>query len=155
MDQQKFDALAAQGYNRIPLVREILADLDTPLSTYLKLAKGPYSFLFESVQGGEKWGRYSIIGLPCRQLLRIRDRMIEVVRDGEIIETTEVDDPLAWLEAFYARFRVAPAVGLPEQPRFLGGLVGYFGYDVVRYIEPRLGPCPNPDLLNVPDMLFM
>ncbi|HID48359.1 MAG TPA: anthranilate synthase component I, partial [Chromatiales bacterium] len=78
MNEQEFAALAARGYNRIPLTREVLADLDTPLSTYLKLANGPYSYLFESVHGGEKWGRYSIIGLPCRTVIRIRDREVQV-----------------------------------------------------------------------------
>jgi anthranilate synthase component I len=155
MDQAQFDALAAQGYNRIPLIREILADLDTPLSTYLKLAKGPFSFLFESVQGGEKWGRYSIIGLPCRQILRVRDHEVTVSLDGEPIEREQVADPLAWIEHFQARFKAAPPQGLPQMPRFLGGLVGYFGYDTIRYIEPRLARCPNPDPLGVPDILFM
>jgi anthranilate synthase component 1 len=155
MNQAQFDALAAQGYNRIPLVREILADLDTPLSTYLKLAKGRYSYLLESVQGGEKWGRYSIIGLPCRQVLKIRGRRIELFADGHCVEALDSDDPLSWIEQFQARFRAATPKELPHLPRFLGGLVGYFGYDTIRYIEPRLAHCPNPDELGVPDILFM
>lgn len=152
MNEQDFKALAAKGYNRIPLTREVLADLDTPLSTYLKLADGPYSYLFESVQGGEKWGRYSIIGLPCRTVVRVHENDITVLQDNETIEQCTVDDPLIWIEEFYHRYT------LPEQevlPRFNGGLVGYFGYDTVRYIEPRLGPCPNPDPLGVPDILLM
>ncbi len=152
MTLDDFAAHAAQGYNRIPLLREALADLDTPLSTYLKLANGPYSYLFESVQGGEKWGRYSIIGLPCRTVLRVTGRVITVTTDGVEVERTEVDDPLAWIETFAARYRVAPVAGLP---RFTGGLVGYFGYDTVRYIEPRLGPCRKPDPLNTPDILLL
>lgn len=155
MNQAQFDALVAEGFNRIPLVREILADLDTPLSTYLKLAKGPYSYLFESVQGGEKWGRYSIIGLPARQILTVRDRRVELWVDGALREQLEVDDPLAWVESFHRSFRAAPPVGIPQAPRFLGGLVGYFGYDTVRYIEPRLAQCPNPDTIGAPDILFM
>lgn len=152
MNQQEFDALASQGYNRIPLMREVLADLDTPLSTYLKLADGPYSYLFESVQGGEKWGRYSIIGLPCRKVIRIQDRTVRVEEEFQIVEETTVEDPLAWIETFYAQYKVPE---MDELPRFTGGLVGYFGYDTVRYIEPRLGDCPNPDPLNVPDILLM
>ncbi|MDN5848450.1 MAG: anthranilate synthase component I [Nitrococcus sp.] len=155
MDQAQFDRLTEAGYNRIPLVREILADFDTPLSTYLKLAEGPYSFLLESVQGGEKWGRYSIIGVPCRTFLRVFGRRAEVVRDGEVIESEAVIDPLAWIERFQHEVKAASSPDFPDLPRFLGGLVGYFGYDTIRYIEPRLGPCPNPDPLGVPDILLM
>lgn len=152
MNEQEFSALAAQGYNRIPLMREVLADLDTPLSTYLKLADGPYSYLFESVQGGEKWGRYSIIGLPCRKWIRIHAQQVRVYADNSVIEEATVEDPLAWIEAFYARYKVYEQ---PDLPRFTGGLVGYFGYDTVRYIEPRLGDCPNTDPLKLPDILLM
>ncbi len=152
MTPEQFNALAAQRYNRIPLMREILADLDTPLSAYLKLADGPYSYLFESVQGGEKWGRYSIIGLPCRTLMRVRGTTIEIEKDGKVIETIEAEDPLAFIEDFQSRYQVANVEGLP---RFTGGLVGYFGYDTIRYIEPKLKNCPNPDLLDNPDILLM
>ena len=155
MDQTQFDALAAEGFNRIPLVREILADLDTPLSTYLKLAEGPYSYLLESVQGGEKWGRYSIIGLPARQVLTVRGNEIQIHVDGALREQHTAADPLAWVEQFHRSFRAAPPQGIPQAPRFLGGLVGYFGYDTVRYIEPRLANCPNPDTIGVPDILFV
>ncbi|MDZ7661938.1 anthranilate synthase component I [Thiohalophilus sp.] len=152
MNETQFQAYAKQGYNRVPLVREVLADLDTPLSTYLKLADGPYSYLFESVQGGEKWGRYSIIGLPCQTVLRIHGHDIRLYHNSEIIEQEQADDPLAWIEAFYARYRVFEDDRLP---RFNGGLVGYFGYDTIRYIEPRLANCPNDDALELPDILLM
>jgi anthranilate synthase component 1 len=152
MSPEQFQALAAQGYNRIPLMREVLADLDTPLSTYLKLADAPYSYLFESVQGGEKWGRYSIIGLPARTRLSVRGHQVTVTTDHEVVEQVEAEDPLAFIEAFQARYRVPEVAGLP---RFTGGLVGYFGYDTVRYIEPRLAECPNPDQLDTPDILLM
>lgn len=152
MTPDAFQALAAQGFNRIPLMREVLADLDTPLSTYLKLADGPYSYLFESVQGGEKWGRYSMIGLPARRIVRIRGHEVEVLADGAIESCETVADPLAWIEDFQAQYRVAE----PEHlPRFNGGLVGYFGYDTIRYIEPKLARCPNPDPLGAPDILLM
>ncbi|EXJ15886.1 anthranilate synthase component I [Imhoffiella purpurea] len=152
MTPKTFRALSDQGYNRIPVSCEVLADLETPLSVYLKLADGPYSYLLESVQGGEKWGRYSIIGLPCRTRIRISGRRIRVERDGQVVEEVESTDPLAWLEEFQQRFQVADMAGLP---RFTGGLVGYFGYDTIRYIEPRLGDCPNPDQLGTPDILLM
>jgi anthranilate synthase component 1 len=152
MTPEQFDALAEQGFNRIPLDREVLADLDTPLSTYIKLAGGPYSYLFESVHGGEKWGRYSIIGLPCSTVLRIHGHDIAVLQDGAVVETVTADDPLAWVDSFQSRYR---APELPGLPRFSGGLVGYFGYDTVRYIEPRLAAFDKQDLLGCPDILLM
>jgi anthranilate synthase component 1 len=152
MNPEQFQQLAAAGYTRIPVTREVLADLDTPLSTYLKLANGPYSYLFESVQGGEKWGRYSIIGLPCRQVVRVYGERIEIHTDGECREQLNHADPLQWLEAFQQQFRVPEIDGMP---RFGGGLVGYFGYDVIRYIEPRLQGVDKPDPLANPDILLM
>jgi anthranilate synthase component 1 len=152
MNTAQFTQLAAAGYNRIPLMREVLADLDTPLSTYLKLADAPYSYLFESVQGGEKWGRYSIIGLPARTVLSVTGYHVTVSRDHVVLEQETVEDPLAFIEVFQARYKVPEVAGLPK---FTGGLVGYFGYDTVRYIEPRLGDCPNEDQLGNPDILLM
>ncbi len=132
-------------------MREVLADLETPLSVYMKLASGSYSYLFESVHGGEKWGRYSIIGLPCHTAFRVHGYDISMIQNGKVVETIIVEDPLAWVEAFQASFEVAEVPGLP---RFTGGLVGYFGYDTIRYIEPKLKTCPNPDPLNNPDILL-
>jgi len=137
---------------RVPVIREVLADLDTPLSTFLKLANKPFTYLLESVQGGEKWGRYSIIGLPCKTVIKITGYNVCVTQDKEIIEQVTVDDPLQWIEQYQSRFQGSDIEGLP---RFTGGLVGYFAYDTVRYIEPRLGECPNPDELKTPDILFM
>jgi len=159
MTSEQFRKLAQAGFNRIPVYREVLADMDTPLSTYLKLASGPYSYLFESVQGGEKWGRYSIIGLPSQEVLKVYDHRIEIRRhselmgrEGELLESAEVDDPLAFVASYQERFN---APDLEELPRFNGGLVGYFGYDTVRYIEKRLaGSCP-PDRIGTPDILLM
>ncbi|WP_421911446.1 anthranilate synthase component I [Marinobacter sp.] len=152
MTPEQFAELAKAGFNRIPVYREVLADLDTPLSTYFKLASGPYSYLFESVQGGEKWGRYSIIGLPSREVLKVYDHTVTITRDDKVIEETTVDDPLAFVEDYQARFN---APDLEELPRFNGGLVGYFGYDTVRYIEKRLrNTCP-PDRIGTPDILLM
>ena len=152
MNSQRFAELAEQGYNRIPLVLETLADLDTPLSTYLKLASGPYSYLLESAQGGEKWGRYSIIGLPCKTVVRVIGNEITVETNGEVVERVASEDPLDFVEAFQARYRVAPD---PTLPRFYGGLVGYFGYDTIRYVERRLRDTAPPDPLGTPDILLM
>ncbi len=153
MNQNEFQSLVEQGFNRIPVAREVLADLDTPLSTYLKLADAPYSYLLESVQGGEKWGRYSIIGPPCRKIIRVRGHRVTVEHAGEIVEALDCPDPLAWIQEFQGRYRV-PVTG-EGLPRFIGGLVGYFGYDTIRYIEPKLAHCPNPDPLDNPDILLL
>lgn len=152
MTREEFDALAAEGYNRIPMMREVLADLDTPLSIYLKLANGPHSYLFESVEGGEKWGRFSIIGLPCRTVLRVHGHEMTVEHEGKKLGSTIAADPLAAIEVFREQFKVPEVEGLPL---FTGGLVGYFGYDTVRYIEPRLDGKANKDELGVPDILLM
>ena len=150
--EQDFARLAAAGYNRVPVVIETLADLETPLSTYLKLARGPFSYLLESAQGGERWGRYSIIGLPCRTVLTVTGQRVTVTVNGAVSEDLQADDPLAFIEEFQARYRVAP---LPDLPRFYGGLVGYFGYDCVRYVEKRLRHSTPPDPLGTPDIVLM
>ena len=152
MTPEQFTHFKAEGYNRIPVYREVLADLDTPVSTYLKLAQGPYSYLFESVQGGEKWGRYSIIGLPAATVLTARGDQVEVRENGELIESHELEDPLAFVEAYRDRFRVPQLEGLPV---FNGGLVGYFAYDCVRYVEPKLKDSVNTDVIGTPDILLM
>jgi len=152
MTKQEFDRLAGQGYNRIPLVRETLADLDTPLTVYLKLANRPYSYFLESVVGGERFGRYSFIGLPAKIRLVVRGRTVTVENDWEVLEQVETDDPLAFVQAYRARFKVAHRAG---SPRFTGGLVGYFGYDTVRYIERKLAATTKPDTLNTPDILLL
>lgn len=152
MTPEQFKAYAQQGYNHIPVCREILADLDTPLSAYLKLADGAYSYLFESVHGGEQWGRYSIIGLPCRTIVQISGEQISVSCDGVLQESAQEANPLAWIEAFQQRYRVPDVAGLP---RFNGGLVGYFGYETIHYIEPRLKSRAKADPLGCPDILLM
>lgn len=152
LSKSEFDQYASQGFNRIPLMREVLADLDTPLSTYLKLANGPYSYLFESVQGGEKWGRYSIIGLPCRTVLRAFGRTISIEKDGEVVQHETVDDPLEYVRQFKANYYMPE---LHHLPRFTGGLVGYFGYETVRFIEPKLGELAKPDEIGAPDIMLL
>ncbi|MCC9649151.1 anthranilate synthase component I [Rubrivivax sp. JA1029] len=148
----EFKSLAEQGYNRIPLIAEAFADLETPLSLYLKLAGGQRnSFLLESVVGGERFGRYSFIGLPAHTLLRSTGWVTEVVSDGAVVETHD-GNPLDFVEAYQKRFKVALPPGLP---RFCGGLAGYFGYDAVRYIEPRLAKTEKPGGLDTPDILLL
>ncbi|HEY0665905.1 MAG TPA: anthranilate synthase component I [Gallionella sp.] len=149
--KQEFKSLAEQGYNRIPLVAETFADLDTPLSLYLKLANKPFSYLLESVQGGERFGRYSFIGLPADTRITVRGRQVTV--SHQHAETSHVaENPLDFISEYQSRFRVAP---LPDLPRFTGGLAGYFGYDTVRYIEPRLAKTAKKDTLGTPDILLM
>lgn len=153
INQQQFDDLHAQGFNRIPLVIETFADLDTPLSLYLKLANQPYSYLLESVQGGERFGRYSIIGLPASIRIEAHARQVKVWQGKQVIESAQDINPLDFIQAYQARFKVPEAqAGLP---RFTGGLAGYFGYDTVRYIERRLEQHQAADQLNVPDILLM
>lgn len=139
-------------YIRTPIVQEALADLDTPLSVYLKLAAGPYSYLLESSQGGEKWGRYSIIGLPASTILKVTANLVEVLTDGQVVESVTTTDPLSFIESYQARYTITE---VPDLPRFYGGLVGYFGYDTVRYVEKRLQHSAPPDVLETPDILLM
>jgi len=152
MTPEAFEKIKNKNYTHVPLVHEVLADLDTPLSAYLKLANAPYSYLFESVHGGEKWGRYSIIGLPCVKRIKIFGKKIIIESDNKISETLEVDDPLEWIENYQKTFNVAEVDGLPK---FTGGLVGYFGYETIRYIEPKLAGVDKPDAINTPDILLM
>ena len=152
INQTEFNALAAQGYNRIPLVLETFADLDTPLSLYLKLANAPFSYLLESVQGGERFGRYSIIGLPAKTRIVANGFKVEVVQDDKVLETHENTNALDFVKQFQARFKTPPYEGLP---RFTGGLAGYFGYETIRYIEKRLANTQKPDAIGTPDVLLM
>ena len=152
LSSDEFRQLAAAGHNRIPVVREVLSDLDTPLSVYLKLADGPYSYLFESVEGGETWGRYSIIGLPARRTYSFSGRHLDVRDYGENVESRELDDPLAEIDRLRESFHVPK---LPELPAFTGGLVGYFGFETIGWIEPRLDGGDKPDQLGTPDALLM
>ena len=152
MKKQDFLDLANQNYTHIPVYREVAADLDTPLSAYLKLAHTKHSFLFESVQGGERWGRYSIIGLQCHEILQVHGHNITLTRADQSVQHFEHADPLQWIEHYRQQFRVPE---IEAVPRFVGGLVGYFGYDTIRYIEPKLGPCNKPDEFASADIMLM
>ncbi|MEX0965196.1 MAG: anthranilate synthase component I [Pseudohongiellaceae bacterium] len=152
MTEEQFQQLADSGYNRIPVMREVLADTETPLSAYLKLAKGEHSYFFESVHGGEKWGRYSIIGLPCSTVVRVVADTVTVEERGEIIETVISENPFEFIAAYRERFNVAD---VPDGQRFSGGLVGYFSYDTVRYVETSIGPSRARDEIGTPEILLM
>lgn len=153
MDERQFQMYVDADYNRIPVTRKVLTDFDTPLSVYLKLADSPYSFLLESAaQGGERWGRYSIIGLPCDTIIRVRGNRLSISKNGTIVRESETDDPLNEIQLFKRQFQVPQIEGLP---RFFGGLVGYFSYDTVRYVEPRMRGGEPPDPLGTPDILLM
>jgi len=152
ISQDEFAALAAQGHNRIPIVREVLSDLDTPLSVYLKLADGPYTYLLESVEGGETWGRYSIIGLPCRRVYKLHGNRLTVEDFGVAVDQRELADPLGEIERIRSTFQVPK---LPQLPEFSGGLVGYFGFESIGYIESKLEHWERPDQLGIPDVLLM
>jgi anthranilate synthase component 1 len=152
MTESQFNQLAAEGYNRIPLVLETFADLDTPLSVYLKLANRPYTYLLESVVGGERFGRYSFIGLAAETRLEVRGNECSEFERGKLTSRASSDDPLQYIQHYQSRFK---AVSQPGLPRFCGGLVGYFGYETVRYIERRLARTQKPDQLGAPDILLL
>jgi anthranilate synthase component 1 len=152
MTEAEFKRLAQAGYNRVPLVLETFADLDTPLSIYLKLANRPYTYLLESVVGGERFGRYSFIGLAADTRIEVRGTTCTEYRGNRTISEITAGDPLEYVDSYLARFKVAQDARLP---RFCGGLVGYFGYDTVRYIEKRLANTRKPDPLDAPDVLLL
>ncbi|MDI9238703.1 anthranilate synthase component I [Lysobacter sp. LF1] len=149
---EQFQPQTADGHTLVPVVREVLSDLDTPLSVYLKLADGPHTYLFESVEGGERFGRYSIIGLPARRVYAFAGHTLFVTEDGELIESRVVEDPFAEVERLRAAHSVPTIPGLPG---FTGGLVGWFGFESIQYIEPRLAGGDKPDELGTPDILLM
>ncbi|MCF7221346.1 anthranilate synthase component I [Marilutibacter chinensis] len=149
---ERFQQLAAEGHTRIPVVREVFSDLDTPLSVYLKLADGPHTYLFESVEGGERFGRYSIIGLPARRVYAFAGHSLFVTEHGELVEHRQVEDPFAEVERLRSEHSVPRIEGLPG---FAGGLVGWFGFECIGYIEPRLAGSDKEDQLGTPDILLM
>lgn len=153
MTPDDFANFAAQGYNHIPVTREVLADLDTPLSTYIKVARGHYSYLLESAaQGAEKWARYSMVGLPCSRVLKVFGHEVVLLEDGLEVQRFECADPLDYVEQFQQQFRYPP---IKDLPIYTGGLVGYFGYDTVRYVEKKVQHSTPPDVIGTPDILLM
>ena len=152
ISKNDFNKLAKKGYNRIPLMCEVLADLDTPLSTYTKICNFPYSYLFESVEGGEKWGRYSIIGLPAKKIISVTGKKVKITENSKLIDEYNTSDPLKEIEKIQQSYKVAQ---IESMPRFSGGLVGYFGYETIRYIEPKLNKNNKEDPIGSPDILLM
>ena len=152
ISESNFNKLAKQGYNRIPLMCEILADLDTPLSTYTKICNLKYSYLFESVEGGDKWGRYSIIGLPAKKIITVSGKKITIEENNKCIDEYNTNDPLAEIEKIQQSYKVPQ---IENMPRFNGGLVGYFGYETIKYIEPKLNKNEKEDPIGSPDILLM
>ena len=152
MEKSQFNSLVDNGFNHIPLSREVLVDTDTPLALYLKLANNPYSYFLESVQGGEKWGRYSFVGLAAETVIKVNDYDVSIEKNGKLHKQYKVEDPLAWIEGYQSKFKVPQ---LEELPDFNGGLVGYFGYEIIKFIEPKLKNIKKKDELNVPDILLM
>jgi len=152
VDREVFEKLKAEGYDRIPVYRSVLADLDTPLSVYLKLADGPDAYLLESVEGGETWGRYSIIGLPCARRYSLRGITLTISEEGASVQELEVDDPLDFVAGLQRQFR-APRI--EELPVFTGGLVGYFGYEMVQRFEPRLANPAKEDQIGTAEMVLL
>ena len=152
ISSEQFDKYKSQGFNRIPIVLECDADLATPLSIYYNLANKPYSYLLESVEGGNKSGRYSVIGLPSNFVIKIAKETIHVFKDGALVEEIDNQNPLDFIADFMANFRVPDDLNLP---RYSGGLAGYFGYETIQYIEPKLDKSFLEDQLNLPDILLM
>lgn len=155
ISQKTFKELVEKGYTHIPLIKQTLLDADTPVSVFARLRDlNAAAYLFESVQGGERWGRYSIIGLGCDVLLQYRSgKMLESV-DGELTEHV-CDDPFEFLREYKSRYVMPNEEVIDKLPSFNGGFVGYFGYDMVRYVEPVLGQGQAPDPMNLPDMWLM
>ena len=152
LTKEQFNKYKDQGFNRIPLVLESFADLDTPLSVYAKLANQPYSYLLESVEGGDKFGRYSIIGLPSKLRIQITDNKILVIEGDKVKKEIADENPLDFIDRFMGDFKVPTDLDLP---RYSGGLAGYFGYETIKYIEPKLCKEFLKDDLNLPDILLM
>ncbi|SMN12175.1 Anthranilate synthase, aminase component [uncultured Candidatus Thioglobus sp.] len=154
MDKKIFNKYIEEGYNHIPVYQTVSIDRneDAALNLYLRLANNAYSYLLESVEGGAKWGRYSVVGLKADTLIKVFDYDISIEQQGNILETHTVADPLIWIEQYLSKYKVPR---LQELPDFNGGLVGYFGYEIVRYIEPKLANINKPDELNTPDILLM
>ena len=143
-----FHTLAEKG-NLIPVYREIMADMDTPVSAFRKLDDGRFSYLLESIEGGEKWGRYSFLGSTPSVIIRSKGNLVETISDGNTVQQ-ETSDPLACIKDLLAQFTPVEVDGLP---RFFGGAVGYLGYDMVRHFESL--STEKPALLDAFDSYFL
>ncbi len=148
-DFSTFASLTAQG-NLIPVYREIMADMDTPVSAFRKIDDGRYSFLLESIEGGEKWARYTFLGSTPSEVIRSRGNTVELLSADGSCKREDVADPLAFIRDYLSRFT---PVELPGLPRFFGGAVGYLGYDMVRHFESL--ETGKPALINAYDAYFV
>ncbi|WP_298147403.1 anthranilate synthase component I [uncultured Acinetobacter sp.] len=153
--QAQFSQLQAQGYNLIPVYRQRLADTETPLSIFARLKSHTNAYLFESVEGGENWARYSMIGLGESTVFSCNEGQLTIQHADGHRENQACCDPFQYIRDFQAQFKVPTQADLPQLPSFTGGLVGYFGYDAVRYIEPRLNNIPQSDPVGLPDIWMM
>ena len=153
--QIQFDSLKAQGYNLIPVYRQRLADTETPLSVFARLKAHKQAYLFESVEGGENWARYSIIGLGESTVFSCNAGELTIKHADGAVEKQSCADPFQFIRDFQSQYKVPTQADLPALPSFTGGLVGYFGYDAVRYIEPRLNNAPEADPVGLPDIWMM
>jgi anthranilate synthase component 1 len=152
MSPEQFAKFQTENYSRIPVARRLLADLDTPLSVYAKLANVPGTYLLESVENVENWGRYSIIGLPSEETLQVHGNKIRRSLAGQVVEELDHNDPLQYIREYMQTFNIPE---LESLPKYAGGVVGYFGYDVVRYVEPRLSGSQPKDELGIPDIYLL
>ena len=148
-DFETFEKLAKKG-NLIPIYREVLADMETPVSALMRMKSKSHAFLLESVEGGEKWGRYTFLGSDPHVIFRVRGKDVLIQKNGNIERHKHGGDPLKFLKGLMERYRPVPVEGLP---RFYGGAVGFLGYDMVRYFE-RL-PAGAADDLNTDDAAFL
>lgn len=148
-DLETFKKLSREG-NLIPVYREILADVETPVTALSKLAAQSHVFLLESVEGGEKWGRYSFLGADPRVVFRVLGEEVEIRNNGQVQRFTHGGDPLRYLQELLKKYRPVPSPGLP---RFYGGAVGYLGYGMVRYFEKL--PTRAPDDLGADEAVFL
>ncbi|EZQ01092.1 anthranilate synthase component I [Acinetobacter sp. Ver3] len=151
----QFQQLQSQGFNLIPVYRQRLADTDTPLSVFARLKQHQQAYLFESVEGGENWARYSIIGLGESTVFSCNEGQLTIQKADGQVESFECQDPFQYIRDFQSQFKVPSKAELPDLPNFTGGLVGYLGYDAVRYIEPRLNNVPDADPVGLPDLWLM
>ncbi|SFV85231.1 Anthranilate synthase, aminase component [hydrothermal vent metagenome] len=154
MNKDTYNKYVADGYNHIPVYKSIEMNVgtDAALNLYLTLADTPYSYLFESVEGGKKWGRYSMIGLDAQTVIKVFDYEVQIEQQSKVLESHQVADPLDWVEQYLTQYKVPQLDDLPD---FNGGLVGYFGYEIIRYIEPKLAKINKQDELGTPDILLM
>ena len=155
MTFEDYQAFKLKGFTHAPLIKKRLMDAQTPVSVFSKVRDlSGSAYLFESVVGGERWARYSMIGLGNDLILQYADGMMTVKRD-DCIDIDSVSDPFGYLRKLMAEYKMPTVAEIPALPSFSGGLIGYFGYDMVRIIEPSVGLSDAPNPMTLPDMWLM